>query len=65
MADIDCISVDEARRNVTSGRTLLVCAYEDEAKCNKIKLEGATSLASLQTRLSSLPKDPEIIFYCA
>jgi hypothetical protein len=47
-----------------SGRgTLLVCAYEDEAKFTRARLEGAISLQSLQSRLPSLPKETEIVFY--
>jgi len=42
---------------------LLVCAYEDEAKFTRARLEGAISLQSLQSRLPSLPKETEIVFY--
>ena len=57
--------VAEGRRNVAGGEALLVCAYEDESKCGRIKLEGAISLAEFQRLAGSLPKDKEIIFYCA
>ena len=33
MSDNMRIDVEEARRQVESGQALLVCAYEDEAKC--------------------------------
>jgi hypothetical protein len=47
-----------------SGRgALLVCAYEDEAKFERARLEGAISFQSLQSRLQSLPKETEIVFY--
>ena len=59
------IDVQETRRRVTAGEALLVCAYEDESKCDRIKLDGATSLTSFRPRAESLPKDQEIIFYCA
>ena len=65
MAEVARLRVQEARQKVTGGRALLVCAYEDEAKCNKIKLEGAISLKSLESRLPSLGPNQEIIFYCA
>jgi hypothetical protein len=65
MAEVERISVDEARGKVTSGGALLVCAYEDEQKCNTIKLEGAISLRGLDSRLAALPKDRAIILYCA
>ena len=44
---------------------LLVCAYDDEAKCRSIKLEGAITSGELRERLPSLPKSQEIISYCA
>ena len=64
VAEVDRISVQEAREKVRSNTALLVCAYDDEQKFSKMKLEGAISLASLQSRASTLPKDKEIIFYC-
>ncbi len=65
MAEPIRISPEEVRRNVTSGLALLVCAYDDEEKCKKLHLEGAIFLTEFQSRLSALPKDQEIIFYCA
>jgi rhodanese-related sulfurtransferase len=41
-----------------------VCAYDDEEKYNKMKLEGAIPLARLEAQAATLPKDREIIFYC-
>ena len=64
-SDVPRIDVEEARRWVESGRALLVCAYEDEAKCRSIRLAGSVTLSELQRRLPALPKDQEIIFYCA
>jgi rhodanese-related sulfurtransferase len=58
------ICVDEAWRKVSAGEVLLVCAYED-ARCDRLRLEGATTLPQLQARLDTIPKDREIIFYCA
>jgi hypothetical protein len=59
------IDVQEARRTAVAGEALLVCAYEDESKCDRIKLEGAMSLGKFRTVAESLPKGKEIIFYCA
>lgn len=57
--------VEAARRAVESGDALLVCAYENEAKCERLKLAGAISLASFERQAASVPRDREIIFYCA
>ena len=65
MPEVSRISVQEARQEVTSGRAMLVCAYEQEEKCNQVALEGAVSLSQFQERLPSLPKEQEVIFFCA
>lgn len=58
------ISPQEARQKTTSGSALLVCAYDNEEKCSNNHLQGAIFLSEFQSRLPSLPKDQEIIFYC-
>jgi hypothetical protein len=65
MPDIERISVEQARQKVAANQALLVCAYDDEAKCRMVNLDGSISLTSFQSRLGSLPKTQEIIFYCA
>jgi hypothetical protein len=65
MPDITRIPVDEARRKTTAGQALLVCAYEDEAKCRMLNLDGSISLTSFESKVGSLPKTQEVIFYCA
>ena len=65
MADIERISVEQTHQKVKANQALLVCAYDDEAKCRKVNLEGSISLTSFQSRVGSLPKTQEIIFYCA
>jgi len=57
--------MDEARQKVKSGKALLVCGYDDEAKFKAMRLEGALSLKEFELRLPKLSKDQEIIFYCA
>ena len=65
MAEIERISVEDAHRKVAANQALLVCAYEDDAKCRMVILEGSISLTSFQSKAASLPKDQEIIFFCA
>jgi hypothetical protein len=65
MADIERISVEEAHKKVAGQQALLVCAYEDEAKCRMVNLDGSISLTSFQARLDAVPKTQEIVFYCA
>lgn len=59
------ISPQEARQEVQSGKALLVCAYEDEERYKKVRLEGAISLKEFRNKEQDLSKDQEIIFYCA
>jgi hypothetical protein len=65
MTDVPRIGVEEARLKVAAGEALLVCAYADEAKCNRMRLEGSLLLSELEARRPALPKDQMIIFYCA
>jgi hypothetical protein len=64
MADVPRVSAEEARRKMVEGSALLVCAYEDEAKCRSMMLDGAITMPGLQARLGALPQDTELIFYC-
>jgi hypothetical protein len=62
---VDRISVEDTRRRVEAGQALLVCAYADEGRCRQLRLDGAVTLAELEARLPSIPRDRELIFYCA
>ncbi len=64
MAEIERVGVQDARRELSSGRALLVCAYDDDQKCGQMLAEGAITMGQLQSRLSTLPKGQELIFYC-
>ena len=61
MADIKRISVQQA--HAKTNQALLVCAYEDEAKCRMLNLDGSISFTSFKSRVNSLSKSQEIIFY--
>jgi hypothetical protein len=62
---VERISAGEARRRVAEGRAVLVCAYEDEDKCRRLKLDGAHTLRELEAGMATLPRSQEIVFYCA
>jgi len=59
------ISPQQARQKLITGHALLVCAYDDADKFKNNHLEGAMSFAALLSKLPSLSKAQEIIFYCA
>ncbi len=56
---------EEVFQNLKAGKALLVCAYDDDAKFKRMPLEGAISFNEFKSRLPSIPKDQEIVFYCA
>ena len=62
---VERVSAEEARREVESGRALLVCAYDDETKCRQMRLQNAVTLQALQQRIDSVPHNQTLIFYCA
>jgi len=59
------ITPQEAYEKVKAGQALLVCGYEEDEKFNAYRLEMALSFAEFQKMLPTLPRDREIIFYCA
>ena len=63
MADIQRIGAQQAHAKTKANQALLVCAYEDDAKCRMLNLEGSISFTSFKSRSQSLPKSQEIIFY--
>jgi hypothetical protein len=63
MGEAKRITPEEVHEKVKSGKTLLVCAYEDEAKFKKMQLEGAISLSEFILQLPELANDQEIVFY--
>jgi hypothetical protein len=65
MEAIERIGVEDAHKKVKAHDALLVCAYEDEAKCRMLNLDGSISLTSFQSKAASLPESQEIIFFCA
>jgi hypothetical protein len=65
MAEPKRITPEEVHQKLKAGKVLLVCAYEDEAKFKKVQLQGAISLNEFKSRLPSLAKDQEVVFYCA
>jgi rhodanese-related sulfurtransferase len=59
------IAPEATRKKVLAGTALLVCAYERDDKFSRMHLEGALSLREFKHIAPSLPKEREIIFYCA
>ncbi len=59
------VTPQEIYPRVQAGQALLVCAYADEAKCRSMHLKGALCLREFSAKLPNLPKDQEIVFYCA
>ena len=56
------IPPEEARKKVLAHEALFVCAYEDDEKFKRMRLEGALSFNEFKARVAALSKDQEIIF---
>ncbi len=65
MPEPNRIGPEETREKLENGTAVLVCAYDSDEKFRTVHLEGAVSLIDFESKLSSLPKNQEIIFYCA
>ena len=63
MSDPKRVTAEEVYDKLKSGKAVLVCAYEDEMKFKTMQLEGAISLNEFKSKLPSLAKDQEIVFY--
>ena len=63
MSEPERVTAEDVYGKLKSGKALLVCAYEDEMKFRAMQLEGAISLGEFKSKLSSLSKDQEIVFY--
>jgi hypothetical protein len=57
------VTPEEVYQKLRSGAAILICAYEDEAKFKMMRLQGAISLNEFKSKLPSLAKDQEIVFY--
>jgi len=59
------IPVPEARALLRSGQAMLICAYDSQEKFERYRLPGAISLKEFESLADSIPKDRQLIFYCA
>jgi hypothetical protein len=65
MNEVPRVTPEEIYPKLRSGEALLVCAYENEAKFRRLQLESAISWEEFKSLRPTLPKDREIVFYCA
>ncbi len=65
MAKAIRITPEETFQKLRAGKAMLVCAYDSEEQFRSLQLQGAISLSEFRAKLPSLPKDQEIVFYCA
>jgi hypothetical protein len=63
MGEPERITPEEVYEKLKSGKARLVCAYEDEVKFETMHLQGAISFDEFKSKLPSLAKDREIVFY--
>ena len=63
MSEASRLSAKEVREGVQAGSLLLVCAYDEDEKFEKNKLEGAISLSEFKAKLSDYDRNGRIAFY--
>lgn len=61
---VERISAEESQRRMRQN-SWIVCAYDDASKCAKYQIPGSMTLADLKPQTERLPKNQELIFYCA
>ena len=54
----------DAHEHANHGDALLVCAYDDDDKCQDMSLEGSVPLSAFEEKKDELERTREIIFYC-
>lgn len=65
MSEVTLVAANEAHTRAKSGSALLVCAYDSDEKFRNVHLEGAISLGEFKSKLNTIDRGKEIIFYCA
>jgi hypothetical protein len=66
MADVARISPKDLKARLDGPNPpLLVLGYEDEESWRKYRLEHAIPFAAFRDQADALPRDREIVFYCA
>lgn len=66
VSTVERITPQQAHSHMHSNaHAMLVCAYDSEEEFRQNHLEGAMALKQFASRMDNLPKDQEIIFYCA
>ena len=63
MSEIERVSPEEVRAKMQAGNAMLVCAYDDDGKYRKMRLDGSIALSEFKAGISGIPKDKEIIFF--
>jgi hypothetical protein len=66
MTEVPRIEPSEVQKKQNSGQKLwFVCGYDDDDRCAQIKIDNGISLSDFTSRVPSLSRDEEIVFYCA
>lgn len=63
MNEIKRVSPENVREKIQSGNALLICAYDDDGKYGRMRLQGSIAFSEFKSGISEIAKDREIIFY--
>jgi len=65
MAGYEYISAPDAFRELQNSDALLINSYDSDEKWNLTQVPGAINFMDYKARRADLPKETELIFYCA
>ncbi len=63
MKEPERVTPEGVCQKLKAGKALFVCAYEDDSKFEMMHLQEAISFNEFKSKLPSIPKDQEIVFY--
>lgn len=65
MNQVPRVTPEEIYPKLRAGEALLVCGYDSDDRFRQVHLEGALSFSQFKSLRPTLPRDREIVFYCA
>jgi rhodanese-related sulfurtransferase len=62
--EVPRISIQQALAAAESDEGIVICAYDDQQKCEDMRVKNGWTLKELQQKQNDLPKDTRLVFYC-
>lgn len=62
--DVPRVSIQDALAATKDEHAVVVCAYDDQQKCEEMRVKNGWTLQEFQNKQDDLPKDTRLVFYC-